>query len=61
MKSFEDLNRKSPTLPAGKETLDLYLKNISWNLRSMMGQADVLETEIIEVKKQLRIWAFNRL
>jgi hypothetical protein len=48
-------------LPAGKETLDLYLKNISWNLRSMMGQADVLETEIIEVKKQLRIWAFNRL
>jgi hypothetical protein len=50
MKNADKLTEKKATLLAGAETLGLYLKAISWNLRSMMGQLDVLETAILEIK-----------
>lgn len=51
MKNAAKLAEKNAELLAGTEALDLYLKTISWNLRSIMRQADVLETAIMEMKK----------
>ena len=53
MKTPDKLIEKNVALLVGTEALDLYLKEISWNLRTMIGQADVLETAIIKMKKQL--------
>jgi hypothetical protein len=41
-------------LLVGTKALDLYLKEISWNLRTMIAQADVLETTVLEMAKQVR-------
>ena len=51
MKTPDKLIEKNVALLVGTEALDLYLKEISWNLRTMIGQADVLETAIIEIKE----------
>lgn len=50
MKNADKSTEKSAALLAGTEAFDLYLKAISWNLRSMMRQLDMLETAIIEIK-----------
>ena len=54
MKTPDKLTEKSAALLSGTDAFDLYLKGIGWNLRTMMGQTDVLETVIIEMKKQTR-------
>ena len=54
MKTPDKLTEKSVALLVGTDALDLYLKEIGWNLRTLMGQADVLDTAILEMKKQLR-------
>lgn len=50
MKNADKSTEKSAALLAGKEAFDLYLKAISWNLRSMMRQLDMLKTAILETK-----------
>ncbi len=54
MKTSDKLTEKTTALFVGAETPDIYLGEISWNLRTMMGQADVLETMILEMKNQMR-------
>jgi len=54
MKTQGKLTEKGATLLVGTETLDIYLKEIGWNLRTMVSQTDVLETAMIEMKKQMR-------
>lgn len=51
MRTIADLNEQRAELSADNEILDLYIKAISWNLRSMVAQADVLETEIAEIRR----------
>jgi hypothetical protein len=46
MKTSHEVTNKSAAL-----ALDFHLKDIDWNLRTMMGQADVLETALIEMKQ----------
>ncbi len=50
MKTSVKLRKKSAALVTSTDVLDLYLKEISWNLRTMRGQADVLELVILEMK-----------
>jgi len=54
MKTVNMLMANNGALLVGTEDLDFYLKGIGWNLRTMMGQADVLETTVLEMKKQVR-------
>jgi len=54
MKTSARLTGKGAASLAGTDAFDLYLKAIAWNLRTMMGQADVLETVILETKRKLR-------
>jgi len=54
MKTSARLTGKADVSLAGPDAFDLYLKAIAWNLRTMMGQADVLETVILETKRKLR-------
>jgi len=54
MKTPKKLNGKSSALIVGRDVFDCYLKTIDWNLRTMMGQADILETAIMELTKQQR-------
>ena len=54
MKPSDNLTGKSAALLAGTDALDLYLKEIARNLRTLMGQADLLETVILELKRKLR-------
>jgi len=54
MKTPDKSTEKTDAVLVGTDTFDLYLKEIGWNLRSMMAQADVLETAVGAVKKQLR-------
>jgi hypothetical protein len=49
----DKLTDKNVALLEGPETLELYLKEISQNLEKMIEQAGMLETTIIEMKKQL--------
>lgn len=53
MKTSVNLAGKGAASLAGTDALDLYLKKMRWNLRTMMGQADVLETLIPERKKHM--------
>ncbi len=52
MKTSDKLTEKTTALFVGAETPDIYLGEISWNLRTM--RADVLETMILEMKNQMR-------
>jgi hypothetical protein len=54
MKTTDEATNSNAELHVGTEALHLHLKEIGWNLRTMLGQADVLETAIIEMKKQTR-------
>ena len=54
MKAAEELPGKGTVLLTGKDTLDLYTKKIIWNLRSIMGQIDLLEATILAIKKAQR-------
>ncbi len=54
MKTLARLTGKADVSLAGQDVFDLYLKAIAWNLRTMMGQADVLDTLILETKRKLR-------
>ncbi len=54
MKSNDKSRETNAELLAGAEALDFYLKEISWNLRSMTRQVDVLETVISETQKERR-------
>jgi len=54
MKPLDKLTEKSAASLAGTDALDLYVKEIAWNMRTMMGQADVLETVILEWEKHRR-------
>ena len=44
---------KSDTSLAAKDALNLCVKEIAWNLGSLMRQADVLETSILKRKKHM--------
>jgi hypothetical protein len=44
---------KNVSLLEGQETLDLYLKEITKNLATMIGQAGLLRTAISEMEQQL--------
>ena len=35
-----------------EEWLKIYLEKISWNMRSLMRQADILETAMLEINNQ---------
>lgn len=52
MKTDDKLTKKSAAVLVGTPALDLYLNEINWNLRTMMAQADVLETALNEITKQ---------
>jgi hypothetical protein len=52
MKNAAKLAEKNSDLLAGTEALDLYLKAMLWNLRSIMRQTDVLEAMIMEMEKK---------
>ena len=54
MKTSVNLRGKGAASHAGPDALDLYLKEIAWNMRTLIGQADVLETVILEWKKHMR-------
>ena len=43
---------KGAAVLVGTPALDLYLKEINWNLRTMMAQADVLDTALQEITRQ---------
>lgn len=51
MKPADKTIEGNAALFAGTATLDLYVKQIARNLRTIMAQADVLETVILEMKK----------
>jgi len=53
MKPSDKLTEKGAALLAGTDTLDLYLKEMARNQRTMMGQADLLERAILEMEKQV--------
>ena len=53
MKTPDKLIEKNVALLVGTQALDLYLKEISSNLRTMMGQADVLETMVFELHQEI--------
>jgi hypothetical protein len=54
VKAPDKLMGKNVALLVGTKALDLYLKGISSNLRTMIAQADVLETIVLEMEKQVR-------
>ena len=51
-KTLALLSKKGFTMLSGKESLDLYINEIGWNVRSIARQADILETAILELKNQ---------
>jgi hypothetical protein len=53
MKLPDKLMEKNVAFLVGPQALDLYLKEIRWNLRTMMGQADVLETTVLELHQEI--------
>jgi hypothetical protein len=52
MRTDDRSTKQSAAVLAGTPALDLYLKEINWNLRSMMAQVDVLETALQEITAQ---------
>jgi hypothetical protein len=52
MKTDDKPTKQGTAVLLGTPALDLYLKEINWNLRSMMAQADVLETTLNELTKE---------
>jgi hypothetical protein len=51
--ALEQLTNRDLGIVSGKESLDVYLQEIGWNLRSLMRQADMLDTAILEIKQEL--------
>jgi hypothetical protein len=51
--ALEQLTNRDLSIVSGKESLDVYLQEIGWNLRSLMRQADMLDTAILEIKQEL--------
>ncbi len=51
-KALALLSKQGFTVLSGEESLDLYINEIGWNVRSIARQADILETTILELKKQ---------
>ena len=52
MKTDDKSTKQGAAVLLGTPALDLYLKEINWNLRSMMAQVDVLETTLNEITKE---------
>ncbi|WP_156380648.1 hypothetical protein [Pseudolabrys sp. Root1462] len=61
MKSNDKSREENVEFLAGAKSLDRYLKEISWNLRSMTTQADLLETVIVATKKGQREHNLSRV
>jgi hypothetical protein len=53
MKSSVKLTEKGVASLVGTDAFDLYLKAIARNMRTMMGQADVLATLMLDRKKHM--------
>lgn len=51
--AFEQLSNRGFRTVSGNDSLDVYLKEIGWNLRSLMRQADMLDTALLEIKREL--------
>lgn len=52
-KTLALLSRRGFAVISGKEDLEFYAHEIGWNMRSLMRQADLLETAVMEMKRLL--------